>query len=866
MKKIILIFFIIAGFLEAGPAFSLTVYISGTVKYSPSMVPVQYHTVTIQDTSGQAFPYFNSVVTDTNGYYADTIYNVPAGTIFIVGTLDCNNTFLSQYVNSNSSPATVNFVICAGTPPATLTVSLAGSVSDLANGSPVTGHPVTIKDTASGSYTFFTTVLTDTNGFFFKTIPNVPVNSWFAVSTRDCNNIRNVMVANGNQGTGFFDFRICVNPPPPPPICHADFTYDSINVLTCQFNDQSTADTAIISWAWDFGDGTPILLAQNPVHIFPNAGNYNVCLTITSKTGCQDTTCRQVTVVSPPPPLFTQVITGRVTNDVNGAPVPNHEVNVACPSLTYASSVHTNSQGYYADSVPNVPATGMHVSITTRDCNAQLISDSITTSASPATVNFVICVAAGECVAAFTYDSLAPLSCHFVDLSIPADTIASWSWNFGDPASGSSNTSAVQNPDHIFSATGIFTVCLTITSADSLHPCSADTCMTIQVTQPATCHADFRAENDTGSQLPGSYKFFDLSTGQHDLWTWTFGDGSGSDLQNPDHTYALPGSYNVCLTISTSNTSQPCTDDTCMTVFIAPPVACSAGFQAILDTLSPVSRSYAFLDQSTGEPDHWHWSFGDGSTSELQNPLHRFDSSGSFQVCLRISKNDSTGTVVCSDTTCTSIVIPQYFKLGGHVFAGRYPINNPQSTGDTGIAWLYRLNSGAPVLFDTNVFTYLGYYTFPELLPGDYLVKAELSQGSVHAAGYLPTYYPEALTSGEAGIIHFTGDNFAATIHLHAIQSKIGEFDGSQEIIFGDLYPNPCSGTTHLLINSMIDLTFTAEVFSMTGQQVSTCNYSIKKGISRIGIVIPGGRKGMFFLGFRGEDRELIRTGIIMVE
>jgi plastocyanin len=46
---------------------------------------------------------------------------------------------------------------------------------------------------------------------------------------------------------------------------------------------------------WNFGDGTPEALSQNPAHTFATAGNYTVVLTLTdSVTGCQDTFQRMV--------------------------------------------------------------------------------------------------------------------------------------------------------------------------------------------------------------------------------------------------------------------------------------------------------------------------------------------------------------------------------------------------------------------------------------------------------------------------------------------------------------------------------------------------------------------------------------------
>ena len=51
-----------------------------------------------------------------------------------------------------------------------------------------------------------------------------------------------------------------------------------------------------------------------------------------------------------------------------------------------------------------------------------------------------------------------------------------------------------------------------------------------------------------------------------------------------------------------------------------------------VSSTSTCSGSVNFFDQSSNSPTSWLWSFGDGSTSTLQNPTHTYTSSGSFTV------------------------------------------------------------------------------------------------------------------------------------------------------------------------------------------------------------------------------------------
>jgi hypothetical protein len=76
-------------------------------------------------------------------------------------------------------------------------------------------------------------------------------------------------------------------------------------------------------------------------------------------------------------------------------------------------------------------------------------------------------------VAAFTaaVDSSTSVAA-FTDTSAPGGdgaAIVAWSWNFDDPASGPFDTSTEQDPEHLFSAPGAYTVSLTVTDADGLQ-------------------------------------------------------------------------------------------------------------------------------------------------------------------------------------------------------------------------------------------------------------------------------------------------------------------------------------------------------------------------------------------------------------
>ena len=121
---------------------------------------------------------------------------------------------------------------------------------------------------------------------------------------------------------------------------------------------------------------------------------------------------------------------------------------------------------------------------------------------------------------------------------------------------------------------------------------------------------------------------------------WNFGDGNTSTSQNPSHTYATPGIYNVCLTVSNGCGA----DVICQNVSLCVTPAAAFAF-------APSNLQVTFTDASTGSPTAWAWDFGDGNTSIFQSPIHTYSTPGTYNVCL-ITTNGCG-----ADTTCMAITV-----------------------------------------------------------------------------------------------------------------------------------------------------------------------------------------------------------------
>lgn len=129
-----------------------------------------------------------------------------------------------------------------------------------------------------------------------------------------------------------------------------------------------------------------------------------------------------------------------------------------------------------------------------------------------------------------------PLTVQFTDESTGSPT--RWLWDFGD-----GSTSTLQNPTHTYNKAGIYTVSLIATTSGGSVKTTWTNLITATYTYTARPVTSFKA----AYAAPLAVQFTDTSTNAT-AWNWNFGDGNTSTEQNPVHTYAAVGTYEVNLT------------------------------------------------------------------------------------------------------------------------------------------------------------------------------------------------------------------------------------------------------------------------------------------------------------------------------
>ncbi|MBS1609919.1 MAG: gliding motility-associated C-terminal domain-containing protein [Bacteroidetes bacterium] len=137
-------------------------------------------------------------------------------------------------------------------------------------------------------------------------------------------------------------------------------------------------------------------------------------------------------------------------------------------------------------------------------------------------------------------------------------------------------------------------------------------------------------------------------------WLWDFGDGTTSNLQNPQHNFTPYNQpYQVRLTITSSAT---CGYILRKKQIFPRGIFRTPGFDFVARCDSGYVR---FVNTSTFLPDtvpvQYIWNFGDGMTSTEKNPVHSYSYSGTFLVKLKIK----TGTPCIDDSIVKNIDLQQ---------------------------------------------------------------------------------------------------------------------------------------------------------------------------------------------------------------
>jgi PKD repeat protein len=320
---------------------------------------------------------------------------------------------------------------------------------------------------------------------------------------------------------------------PSPTAAFSGTPLSGIAPLTVNFTNQSSGN--IDTCAWDFGDGGTSSSCGNPSHEYTTAGVYTVSLDVSGPGGSTtETKTDYITVYEPVNADFSATPTTGVTPlSVDFSNKSSGDYNTC--DWDFGDGGTSNS---CLDPSHNYNQAGIYTVVLT--VSGLGGTDTLTRS------NYITVYEPVKADFSATPPSgVAPLAVDFSNQS--SGDYNTCDWDFGD---GGTSESCL-DPSYTYVQTGTFTVTLSISGLGGLDTQTKQNF--IRVDEPGTPPVANFSALPTSGLVPLTVDFSNLSSGDYDTCDWDFGDGGASDeCFGISHTYTIPGTYTVTLTIDGS--------------------------------------------------------------------------------------------------------------------------------------------------------------------------------------------------------------------------------------------------------------------------------------------------------------------------
>jgi PKD repeat protein len=432
--------------------------------------------------------------------------------------------------------------------------------------------------------------------------------------------------------------------------------------LAVQFYDNSTGTPT--SWNWSFGDGSVVNATErNPVHTYVSAGNYTVSLTATNAAGSNTKTVANYITVSSGSETYVFVTKwgtsgagdgqfnypSGVAVDSSGilyvADFENHRIQMFSSTGIFLAKWGTagtvDGQFNYPSGVA-VDSSGNVYVADTDNYRIQMFSSTGTFLAkwgSYGSGDGRLLYPSGIAVDSSGNVYVADTSNHRIQMFSSTGTfLAKWgsygsgdgqfNYPYGIAVDSSGNVYVADEQNHRiqkFSSTGTF-----------LAKWGASGSGDGQFNTPRGVAVDSSGNVYIADEQNHRIQMFS-STGTF-LTKWG-ASGSGDGQFDAPYGVAVDSSGNVYVTDYWNNRIQKFARSSA-----TPPVA---NFSANV-TSGIIPFTVKFNDLSDNVPSSWNWSFGDGTFSVAQNPVHTYLVPGIFSVSLDLSNPGGSNTTIRS--------------------------------------------------------------------------------------------------------------------------------------------------------------------------------------------------------------------------
>lgn len=395
----------------------------------------------------------------------------------------------------------------------------------------------------------------------------------------------------------------------------------------------------VTGWYWEFDDQLP-QTDENPTHTFYEVGRHNVTLTVYNEAGSD-------TITKPSESVY---VMNPIEISASSTDVQRHE-NITF----YANSTQQHATWIWdfgdglgdfqaSENVTKTDTSIEHMytqagnyTVTVNVVNRTRANENYTKSYStPIHVSntFLPKVECGENIihgisAQVVFNDLTPSG--LINIT---DRV----WDFGDGTVIHTNQTTVT---HNYTGYGNYDVTLTIHGSDG-SSASRTYDNYIQLTNAP--FADFSATNTTG-YIPYPVSLNATSTLDNANYEWSFGDGYAYTGQNITKTIYENRAYDVSLHVYNDTYSGYVNKPGYIHGSTEEITYPTAAFN-VSTTAGQSPLAVTFMDESSGSPNSWHWTFGDGEESYDQNVTHTFDHYGTYTITLTVANENGTDSII----------------------------------------------------------------------------------------------------------------------------------------------------------------------------------------------------------------------------
>jgi gliding motility-associated-like protein len=303
-----------------------------------------------------------------------------------------------------------------------------------------------------------------------------------------------------------------------------------------------------------------------------------------------------------------------------------------------------------------------------------------------------------------------PLTVTFDNTSNDALT---YQWYFGDH-----DSSSLMNPTHTYTIPGIYSDTLIITNSTVCGGVIDTLIRHNYITVKASVIAAFTADTLHGC-LPFIVQFTNSSSNATS-YHWNFGDLDTSNSINPIHTFDSAGIFNI--TLIAYNTDG-CNDTSTIPAYIHVLTILMPISSFIANPLSGCDSITVQFTNNSSNGTSYLWRFGDGTTDTLPNPIHHYDSTGSYTITLITYSTNICGSLV--DSTVQTNYITVYKSAHASFIADTltgcipFTVNfTNNSTFATGFNWAFGNNNSSILMNPNNTYDSTGVYSVTLIADG----------------------------------------------------------------------------------------------------------------------------------------------------